>query len=257
MNPLCRLRVLICTLVVTSTLSAAEPVLPELRGMLATGTERRFALSIPGGDTAWLPVGGKFAGWTLTEFRAAEDVIVLVKDGRETLLKLSSSKITEADVKATLADAEAVLSKMKFEEMFAKIIEQQKKSVAEMTREMTGNIKGADTTDVAAFQSKVMDTIFAEMKPEEMKADFAKIYSEVFTKAELKGLGDFYGTAAGQAMIDKQPDVQKRTMDVMMPRMMAGMAKVGPMSAEFAKQQADKKKTAATAPAVAVPAVAQ
>ena len=240
----------------TSVLAVAEPVLPELRGMLTTGTERRFALSIPGGDTAWVGVGGKFAGWTLKEFRAAEDVVVLVKDGQETRLKLSSSKIGEADVKATLADAEAVMDKMKFEEMFAKLMEQQKKSVVEMMRSTTGKMKGVDAADLAAFQSKVMDTIFAELKPEEMKADIAQIYSEVFTKAELKGLGAFYDTAAGQAMIDKQPEIQKRMTELMMPRMMLGMAKIGPLSAEFAKQQAEKKKAAAAA-AVAAPATTQ
>ncbi|WP_162525231.1 DUF2059 domain-containing protein [Rariglobus hedericola] len=224
--------------------------------MLATGTDRRFALAIPGGDTAWIGVGGKFSGWTLSEYRAAQDAIVLVKDGRETVLKLSSSTIGAADTKATLADAEEVLNKMKFEEMFGKIIEQQKRSVIEMTKSMTGKMKGADSADVAEFQAKVMDMIFAEMKPEEMKIEIAQIYSDVFTKSELKGLGDFYGTPAGQAMIDKQPDVQKKTMEVMMPRMMAGMAKIGPMTAEFTKQQAAKKKAAAAeAAAQATPVV--
>lgn len=254
MSPLSRWRVLGCVLVLSASLSAAESVLPELRGVLATGKDRRFALSIPGGDTAWVSVGGKFAGWSLTEYRAADDALVLVKDGRETLLKLSSSKIGEADVKATLADAEDVLSKMKFEQMFDKMIDQQKKAMVEMTRNMTGKVKGADADDVAAFQAKVMDTMFAEMNAEAMKGDFAKIYSEVFTKAELKGLGDFYGTAAGQAMIDKQPEIQKKTMEMMMPRMMAGMAKIGPMTAEFTKEQAAKKKAAAAAQTEAAPA---
>jgi hypothetical protein len=247
----------------TSMLPAAEPAapaapvappVPELRGVLVTGTERRFALSFPGGDSAWVMVGGKFSGWKVTEFRAAEDALVIAKDGQEVQLKLSSSTIGEADVKATLADADDVLTKMKFDEMFEKLIAQQKKSMVEMTRTMTGNMKGVDADAAAAFQSKAMDLIFAEMKPEDMKADFAKIYSEVFTKAELKGLGDFYGTAAGQALTDKQPELQKKTMELMMPRMMAGMAKIGPLSAEFAKQQAAKKKAAAEA--AAAPAAA-
>jgi uncharacterized protein len=247
---------LLCVVTMTSAFALADPVVPELRGMLATGKDRRFALSIPGGDTAWVGIGGKFAGWTLKEFNAAEDVVVLVKDGQETRLKLSSSKIGEADVKATLADAEAVMDKMKFEEMFAKIMDQQKKSVVEMMRSTTGKMKGVDAADLAAFQTKVMDVMFTEMKPEEMKADVTQIYSEVFTKAELKGLGAFYDTAAGQAMIDKQPEIQKRMTELMMPRMMLGMAKIGPLSAEFAKQQAEKKK-AATAAAAAVPATTQ
>ena len=254
-SPLSLVRVSVCCVAIMSAVRAAEPA-PELRGMLITGAEKRFALSLPGGETAWVTVGGKFAGWALTEYRAADDVLVLVKDGRETLVKLSSSKISEPEVKATLADAEELLSKMKFEEMFDKLIEQQKKSVIEMTKGMTGRMKGADAEELAAFQSKMLDVIFKEMNAEVMKADFAKIYSEVFTKSELKGLGDFYGTAAGQAMIDKQPQVQAKTMEVMMPRMMAGMAKIGPMAAEFAKEQAAKKKAAAeaAAPAAEVPA---
>lgn len=244
-------RGLLMVVLCVAVLRAAEPAAPELRGMLATGKERRFALAIPGGDTAWVAVGGKFSGWTLAEYRAAEDVLVLTKDGRETLVKLSSSKIGEADEKATLADAEEILSKMKFEQMFEKIVEQQKKAVLDMTKNMTGRVRGADADEVAAFQAKMMDVVFAEMKPEAMKADFARIYSEVFTKAELKGLGDFYGTAAGQAMIDKQPEVQKKTMEVMMPRMMAGMSKIGPMAAEFGKAQAEKKKAAEAAAAAA------
>lgn len=254
MNPLNRLRVWLCVVAATSALSAAEPGLPELRGMLATGTDRRFALSIPGGDTAWVTVGGKFSGWTLKEFRPAEDVLVLVKGGEETRLKLSSSKIAESDLKATLADADAVLTKMKFEEMFERIINQQKKAVADMTKKsLARNMSGADAAELAAFESKVLDTVFSELKPEDLKADFAKLYSEVFTKAELQGLSDFYSTPAGQAMSEKQPEIQKRTMEMLMPRMARGMAKVGPMRAEFTKQQAEKKAAAATPPAVPAP----
>jgi len=45
-----------------------------------------------------------------------------------------------------------------------------------------------------ALQTKIMDVIFAELKPESMRADFVKAYSEVFTKDELSGLADFYST---------------------------------------------------------------
>ncbi len=238
-------------------LRAAEPVaaeaaskIPELRGLLATGGERRFALSVPGdGQTAWVGVGDSFAGWKLSAYRQAEDALVLVKDGREILLKLSSSKIGVTDEKATLADAEAVLGKMKFEAMIGRMLDQQKKGMMSMTMKMTGNPKGVDPAAYAAFQSKVADAMFAAMKPEEMKADFAKIYSEVFTKGELQGLADFYGTPTGQAMIDKQPVVQQKMTEAMMPRIMAAIPKVQQLSAEFATSMATKKAAVAPAPA--------
>ena len=174
---------------------------------------------------------------------------MLSKDGQEVLLKLSTSKIDVSNEKATLADADAVLTKMKFEEMFGKIFEQQKKSMAPTMKKMMGNMKGVDAAEAEAFQKKVMDTMYDGMKAEEMRGDVARIYSEVFTKGELQGLADFYSTSAGQAMIDKQPVVQQKMMEVMMPRMMAGMTKVQQLSADFAKEQAAKSKAAAAAPA--------
>ena len=243
-------------------LRAAEPVaaagttskLPELRGLLVTGGERRFALSVPGGDgqTAWVGIGGSFAGWKLSAYRPAEDALVLVKAGREVLLKLSSSTPAVANEKATLADAEAVLGKMQFEKMIGKVLEQQKQATVGMLKKMIGNPKDVDPADYAAFQSKVMDTMYAAMKPDEMKADFTRIYSEVFTKGELQGLADFYDSSTGQALIDKQPEVQKKSMEVMMPRMMAAMPKIQQLGAEFTKEQAAKK--AAAAPATPAPA---
>ena len=240
-------------------LRAAEPAgtgpVPELRGLLASGGERRFALFMPSdGQTAWAGIGGSFAGWKLSAYRQAEDALVLVKDGREVLLKLSSSKIGVADEKATLADAEAVLNKMKFEEMIGKVLAQQKQTMLGMTKKMMGNPKGMDQAAYAAFQSKVSDAMYAAMKPDEMKADFARIYSEVFTKGEIQGLANFYDSSTGQALIDKQPEVQKKSMEVMMPRMMAAMPQIQQLSAEFNKEQAAKKAAAASAtPAPAAP----
>jgi len=239
-------------LLCAATLRAAEPVVPELRGMLATGADRRFALATPGGDQpAWVAVGDNFAGWKLSAYRPAEDALVLTKDGKEVLLKLSASTVGVAVEKATLADAEQVLTKMKFEAMIGKILEQQKQAMLGMTKKMTGSAKGANQADYDAFQAKVMNAMYASMKPEEMKADFARVYSEVFTKGELQGLANFYDSPTGQAMIDKQPEVQQKTMAVIMPRMMAAMPKIQELSAEFGKEQAAKKDAAPATPAPA------
>ena len=257
MQPMNTLRLIMIGLCLTVGVRAAEnAALPELRGVLATGADRRFALSEPGGSsTAWVSVGQQFAGWKLTAYRPEEDALVLTRDGRDVLLKLSSSTIGKADAaKATLADAEAVLSKMKFEEMLGKILEQQKQNMIKMTQKMTGNAKGGDSAEVAAFQGRVMDAMFAELNPESMRADMAKVYSETFTKSELQGLSDFYGTEAGRAMIDKQPELTQKMNELIIPRMMAAMPKVQKMSMDFAQEQAAKKKAAAAPSGETAPA---
>ena len=235
---------------------AADAPLHELRGVLATGTERRFALSEPGGEsTAWVTVGQQFAGWKLKAYRPADDVLVLTRDGRDFDLKLSAGTVGQVDAtKATLADAEEMLGKMKFEEMLGKILEQQKQAMVGMTQKMTGNMKGVDAAEMAAFRSKMMDTMFSELSPEAMRGDMAKIYSETFTKSELKGLSDFYGTEAGRAMIDKQPELTQKMNELMIPRIMAAMPKVQKLAMEFSQDQAAKKKAAAAASAEPAPA---
>ncbi|HEY8933232.1 MAG TPA: DUF2059 domain-containing protein [Rariglobus sp.] len=251
------LRLVVIGLCLMMSVRAADtlPALPELRGVLATGADRRFALSEPGGtSTAWVSVGQMFAGWKLTAYRAEEDALVLTRDGRDVLLKLSSSTVGKADTtKATLADAEAVLSKMKFEEMLGKILEQKKKTMVGVTQKMMGNMNGVDANDMAAFQGKIMDMMFAELNPEALRADMAKIYSETFTKSELQGLSDFYGTDAGRAMIEKQPELTQKMNDLMIPRMMAAMPKVQKLSMEFAQEQEAKKKAAAAPAGPAAP----
>ena len=103
--------------------------------------------------------------------------------------------------------------------------------------------------EVAAFQAKVMDVMWAEMKPEQMGQEMAQAYAEVFTPAELRGMAEFYATAAGQATIEKAPEIQQRLVQAMMPRMMAAMPKVQQMSREFAEQQRLKRQQSTPPPA--------
>ena len=228
---------------------------PELRGILISGADQRFALTLPGGArTGWAGIGESFEGWKLASYNQADETLVVKKDSREVSIKLASSKVGTADMKATIADAEDVLRKMNFEEMFAKTIEIQKQSVVKMSRQMYPQVEksGISAEDMAAQQKKVMDVMFAEMNPEAMRGDLARIYSEVFTKDELRGLGDFYGTAAGQALTAKQPVVQEKMMEVMTPRITAAMPKIRQMSMEFQQQQQAKRQAqqeAAPAPA--------
>jgi hypothetical protein len=119
--------------------------------------------------------------------------------------------------------------------------------------------KGVSQEDMVALQTKIMDTMFAELKPETMRPELAKAYSDVFTKDELSGLADFYGTPAGQAMTSKQPELQQKMMEIMQPRIMAAMPKVQQISMEFQQQQQAKQQAAQqqAAPAEAPAAPAQ
>lgn len=247
-------------LAMCSAVFAAEPAapeaVPELRGVLIAGTVRQFSLVAPGsGSTAWAKVGDNFSGWELVEFKSADEALVLKKAGRTVVLKLADSAVANApasSAKATLADAEEVFRKMDFDRMMSRIVDQQKTAMATMMRRapVGGNV---DPEALAAFQKKTMDVMFDAMDLPGMKNDMVKAYSEIFSKDELRGLSDFYGTPAGQAMIDKQPAISQKMNEMMMPRMMAVMPKIQEMGKQFGAEQAAK---AAAAKAAAAPAPA-
>lgn len=221
---------------------------PQLRGLLSADGERQFSLVAPGGAAPkWVKLGATFDGWELADFKAADESLILKKGGRTVVLKMETSVIGNAPgsaAKATLADAEEVLRKMDFERMMTRMLDQQKAAMANMTRQMSQGAGGNAVAreDMAAFQKKTMDMIFEAMNFPEMKNDMAKVYSETFTRDELRGLSDFYSTPAGQAMVEKQPEIAQKLNEMMMPRMMAAMPKIQAMGKEFAAEQAAKRR---------------
>jgi hypothetical protein len=236
-----------------ASLSAASGE-PVLRGVLVTGSERLFSLSIPGSAPAWVEVGKTFEGWKVKEYREAGNVLVLTRDGIEKVLPLAESVISASELAGTAAsleDAETLLTQMRFEEMLVKTIEQQKDATIQMMSQMFNSRSGAkspaDSADFEAFQRKATDAMFEAMDLPGMKKDMAKIYAEVFTKEELRAQADFYATAGGKAMLEKQPAMQQKMMAVMGPRMMAAMPKVQALGMEFAKEQAAKRQAARAA----------
>lgn len=221
---------------------AAESAPLSFNAVLSMGQDRRFGIATEGGNhSAWLSLGNDFEGYKLKAYDSATQVLTVEKDGQEFALPIAGGTIKTLDTKATVQQATDVLNKMKFEQMLGKMIDQQKQAAVAMSKQMMAQMGGkVSPEDFAAFQTKLMDALWSELKPEEMKSDVAKIYSELFTAEELRGLSDFYATPAGTAMIDKQPQMQQRMMEVMMPRMMKAMPKIQALSQQFAQEQAAK-----------------
>lgn len=223
---------------------AANAVPLNFRALLVMGGEKMFSLTTEGArNQAWVAVGDEFEGFKVVRYVDESSTLVLSRDGQEFTLRLASTKIASAPVKATIADAQALLRKMNFEQMMAKTIEQQKQASVAMVRQMFGGKSSQDGLtgeDMANFQQKIQEALWSEMKLETMSDEVAKAYSEVFTKDELDGLSEFYGTAAGQSMIAKSPEIQKKMMEIMTPRMMAAMPKIQQMAKEFAAEQKAK-----------------
>lgn len=239
-----------------ATAALAADSTPLFNAELNLGKEQRFVLvGLDGKPSDWLRLGDSYDGYVIKTFDAMASALDLEREGktfRVTLVGSAGVKDMPAPNRATLSDAQALLSKMRFDEMRERLLAQQKKAMVAMMDQVgaQNNRSGVNKEDLAAFQQKVMDEIMSAASSGDMKNDLAQIYSGVYTKDEMDGLSAFYSTPAGQALIEKQPEVQQKMQALMMPRMMAVMPKIQQMSRDFA---ADQKAKAAVAAQTAAP----
>jgi uncharacterized protein len=255
------IRLFLLALTTAVALRAADSV-PVFNATLTMGKEHRFVLvSEVGKTSSWLKLGDAFEGYTLKAFDAATSTLDLERDGKTIHVNLvgdAAVKNVATPTRATLADAEALLNKMHFEDLIEKSLAQQKKAMAAMVDQIgaQNNRPGVDKEDFVAFQKKLMDQVMSALNAGEMKNDVAKIYSEVFSKEEMDGLAAFYSTPTGEALIAKQPEVQQKMQAVVMPRIMAMMPKIQQMSKDFATEQKAKAQAAQGMTPVAPPPTA-
>ena len=141
-----------------------------------------------------------------------------------------------AAMPATVADAEALLNKIKFEDMMERALGQQKKAIAAQFQQVSASMvaKGADKAEAEALQKKMADEILGVLDAKQMKADVAKIYSELFTKQEMDQVAAFYSTPLGEMLAAKQPAVQEKLGAVIQGRMAEVMPRVQKMAGDFA-----------------------
>ncbi len=253
-----KIRALMLALVTAVAVQAADPV-PLFNAMLTVGKDHRFVLAgLDGKPSGWLNLGDTFGGYTIKAFDAATSTLELVQDGRSvkvTLVNGAGVKDAPAPTAATLADAENLFKVMRFDEMMAKMLEQQKKALAPMMQQQMAaqaarmKLTPDEQQEFIALQQKNFDTMMSSLMGPDMRAQMMQAYSEVFTKDQLDGLSAFYGTPAGQALIDKTPEVSAKMQALMMPRMQPAMATMQKSMADFATQIAAKHKAAAEAQA--------
>jgi hypothetical protein len=250
-----------CAAMLFAASTYAADQVPLFNALLTMGKDQRFVLIDAAGKTStWLKLGDDFDGYTLKSYDAAKTELQVERDGKATTLHLmSGAGVANAPAPvatpASLADAQEVLRVMHFDDMIAKTMEQQKKAMGDMMQAQVARSKipAEDRDRFLAMQKKILDETMDSVTGPEMQATVAKIFSETYSKEELSSLGAFYATPAGQSMIAKQPEVQQKMMQFMMPK----MAQIGPKMQELSKQlRAEQEARKAAAAAAAAPAPA-
>ena len=98
-------------------------------------------------------------------------------------------------------------------------------AIEQMKNMMAGVAKQTNVSPDAgekgkAMQDKMFALIESEMSWDKMRAEYAKLYADVFTPEEVKGLIAFYKSPSGQAFLDKQPILMQKTMEMAQKRIM-------------------------------------
>jgi uncharacterized protein len=127
------------------------------------------------------------------------------------LTVLISSAHAQEETKLTLADKLLTVMEMQ------KTIEQSFGAVTQMM---------PNHANMPPEAQEVMNMIIKELSWDNIKNDYIKLYADIFTEDELKGLIHFYESPIGKAYIKKQPELTQKSMMLSQKMMMKIMPKL-------------------------------
>ena len=231
------LRILLLFALLSTSSGFAEEA-PDffLRGILDLDQNRAFSLTNESGESSgWIKIGQSFNGYKLTEFDSEARTLTLVNGDAQIELSMagaSASSNAEGTPAERLAEAERMMNMMNFEQMINDTLDGQMEAMSSMMAQQMAKL-GQNDEELLKFQSKLMREMFDEIDWKPIQAGMTQAYAEVFTKDELSGMTNFYTTPAGQATITKMPEIQQKTMQVMMPAIMESSQKMQTKMIEY------------------------
>lgn len=94
-------------------------------------------------------------------------------------------------------------------------------------------ISGDEKEKAMEFQKKFQATMLEVLDFEKMEPDYIDLFVSVYTLEELKGITDFYKSPVGKSMVQKQPQVLKKSMEISQSRLQILIPKLQKIAAEM------------------------
>jgi uncharacterized protein len=131
---------------------------------------------------------------------------------------------------ATKQDVMVMFQEMRFEEQMKGIqqsVAQQFQGMANqmMQRSDYKNLTPEKQKQFHEFMEEEMRHSMNIYPVSEMIEDFAPVYAKYLTKADVKGITDFYHSPAGKKLLDISPSVSQEAMAIIGPKMQERMMK--------------------------------
>jgi len=141
------------------------------------------------------------------------------------------------DATKNKALAEKLMDSMRISQTMTSTLEMMKKMQMDM---MSKRIKGKDLQNMEELNRSIMELVSRELSWEKLKGAFISIYAESFTAEELDAMIKFYESPIGNKLLDKQPELQQKTMQLMQ----SIIIKLMPEMEKLARESAEKQKKA-------------
>jgi uncharacterized protein len=123
--------------------------------------------------------------------------------------------------------AEELLDTMDMRRQLEQTFDVIKRIALEQAEEVEKSAAHRETSmDPPGLQEKVMVVLEETLGYENIRDDFVSIYAETFTEEEMRGIIAFYQSPPGQALLMKQPELTKRSMELSTKWMMEALPKI-------------------------------
>lgn len=136
---------------------------------------------------------------------------------------------------ARLAAAQDLLTSMRYRETMMKMLTDQKSRLeSAISRNMMMLPMGdATPAQIADLRKRMIDTWWANIHPDQMMAEFAKMYARTFSADDLRTMAAFYRTHAGQSLVNETFELPKESGKIFNPQIQAGIPEMLKMQREF------------------------
>ena len=140
---------------------------------------------------------------------------------------------------ASAADIDRLLEVMDMETMMAGMMAQMSTVQAQMVDEAFGKeLSEADRKRMQSVTARTQALVEKSMSWTAIEPIIRKVYLQLFSKPEVDAMIAFYGSAEGQSILKKSPQIMALTMQEMQPIMQEMMAD---LKTDLDKQLANRK----------------
>lgn len=159
--------------------------------------------------------------------------------------KQAKAAADAADMAKRKELAEKLIPTLKIGDSVSRFFEQIKKNQMDM---LSRQLRNKQLQNPEEINNAVMTLMNKEMSWDNLKAPFVNLYAESFSAEELDALVKFYESPIGKKLVDKQPEIQQKSMALTRKLVSDITMKVHALTKELMdKQQAAKAKDATPA----------